>query len=71
MELQELLLEYMKKNSELFYGQRICTAPRRKIAKKLGIHPSTIWRGLKTLQGSKKIRSYFSNGSASLHIIRR
>ena len=70
MELQDKTMEYMIDQSQDFHGRKITTAPRRVVAKALGVSPTTIWNHLKRLERSNKIRSFYHRGLANIFLIK-
>lgn len=48
--------------------KKVFIMPRSKLAKKLGVSPTTAWNILKQLEKDKVLKSYFSKGVASLYI---
>jgi DNA-binding Lrp family transcriptional regulator len=48
--------------------EKMFIAPRRRLAKVMGISPTAVWKRLQKLQKQKEIIGYYSNGRASLYV---
>jgi len=51
--------------------EKLFCAPRRKLAKWLGVHHSTVWKQLQKLQKEGYLISFYSNGRKSLYYTKR